>query len=225
MFYLFLLAHLVADFALQPLWLVLRKRHWYGLAIHVALVMICMLALGLVEPAARALWPAMLAISAIHYGADWWKVRYGDKLFGLPWVPYALDQIIHVTTLVVVLSCAVPMAQLWSPDAVAFGWVAIYLSGYILAALAAPITLIVLFDPSFRHAAQAAQARVRCLVAASAVLSLSLLAGPAALPVTLAGLAWATRRPASSHPLDTPNGLMAVVLVAATTGALLAGLR
>ena len=31
MFYLFLFAHLVADFALQPFWLVLRKRHWDGL--------------------------------------------------------------------------------------------------------------------------------------------------------------------------------------------------
>ena len=28
MFYLFLLAHLVADFVLQPYWLVVRKRRW-----------------------------------------------------------------------------------------------------------------------------------------------------------------------------------------------------
>ncbi|PDW03323.1 DUF3307 domain-containing protein [Candidatus Viridilinea mediisalina] len=225
MFYLFLLAHMIADFALQPLWLVRRKRYWYGLVIHIGLVLVCMLALGLLEPAARALWPAMLAIGAIHFLADWWKVNYGDGLFKQPLVPYLLDQVIHIGTLVLVLSLVVPPAQLWSPDAVAYGWLAIYLNAYMLAALAVPITLIVLFDPSFRHAAQAAHARARSLLAAVVVLSLSLLAGPLALPVTLAGLAWALRRPASQHPLDTPSGIMAVVFVAATTGALLAGLR
>ncbi len=34
MLYLFLFAHLVADFVLQPFWLVQRKRHWDGLLIH-----------------------------------------------------------------------------------------------------------------------------------------------------------------------------------------------
>lgn len=225
MFYLFLLAHIIADFALQPLWLVRRKRYWYGLVIHVGLVLICMLALGLVVPAAQAIWPAMLAIGAIHFLADWWKVNYGDRLFKQPLVPYLLDQVIHIATLVVVLSVVVPPAQLWSPEAVAYGWMAIYLNAYMLAALAVPITLIVRFDPSFRHAAQAARARMRSLLVAVTVLSLSLLAGPLALPMTLAGLAWALRRPASPHPLDAPNGIMAVVFIAATTGALLSGLR
>lgn len=222
MFFLFLLAHLAADFALQPLWLVHRKRRWDGLFIHVGVVLTCMLALALVEPAARGLWPAILGIGAIHLAADRWKVRYADRFFRPPFVPFLLDQAIHVATIAVALSLALPAQQVWSPDASALAWPAIYLSAYIVAALATPIALIVLLDPGFQHAAQAARARARSLVAALAVLTLSLVAGPAALPLTLVGLAVAARRPASTHPLDAPTGLLAVAIVAAATGAVLA---
>jgi hypothetical protein len=222
MFYLFLLAHLVADFALQPLWLVRRKRRWDGLLIHVGLVLLAMLALILVEPAAAALWPAMLVISAVHLAADRWKVRYADGLFRPPFVPFLLDQVIHVGTLVIVLGATLSPAQVWGLNASPWALPAIYLSGYIVAALATPIALIVLFDPGFAYAAHAAEARARSLVAAVAVLTLTLLASPVALPVTLAGLAVAARRPASAHPLDGPRGLLAVAIVAAVAGTLLA---
>lgn len=224
MFYLFLLAHLVADFALQPLWLVRRKRRWDGLLLHVAIVLGAMLALPLIEPAAAALWPAMLAIAGVHLAADRWKVRYADALFRPPFVPFLLDQAIHVGTLALALSLALPPAQVWGLDAAPAALPALYLSGYIVAALAAPIALIVLLDPAFAHAAHAARARVRSLVAAVAVLTLVLVAGPVALPVTLAGLVVAARRPASAHPLDAPAGLLAVALTAAVTGALLAAM-
>ncbi len=222
MFYLFLLAHLVADFALQPLWLVRRKRRWDGLLLHVGIVLACMLALSLVEPAAAPLWPAMLAIGAVHLAADRWKVRYADALLRPPCVPFLLDQAIHVGTLAAVLSLALPSGVVWSVAAAPLALPAIYLSGYIVAALAVPIALIVLLDPGFAHAACAARARARSLVAAVMVLSLTLLAGPLALPVTLAGLAMAARRPASAHPLDGQIGLLAVAGVAAFAGALLA---
>lgn len=221
MFYLFLLAHLVADFALQPLWLVRRKRTWDGLLIHVAIVLACMLALAVVEPAAAPLWPVMLVISAVHLAADRWKVRYADGLFRPPFVPFLLDQAIHAGTLALALGVALPPAQVWGLAASPLALPAIYLCGYIVAALAAPIALIVLLDPGFAHAAHAARARGRSLVAAATVLTLALLAGPLALPVTLAGIAVAARRPASAHPLDGPAGLLAVALAASATGALL----
>ena len=103
MFYLFLLAHLVADFVLQPYWLVVRKQRWDGLLIHGGIVLVCMLLLPLADAAALALWPAMLAITAVHIAADWWKVRYGGRIPGPPIGPFLLDQLIHVTTLCVVL--------------------------------------------------------------------------------------------------------------------------
>ena len=55
MFYLFLLAHLVADFVLQPYWLVVRKQRWDGLLLHGGIVLACMLLLPLADSAALAL--------------------------------------------------------------------------------------------------------------------------------------------------------------------------
>jgi hypothetical protein len=222
MFYLLLFAHLVADFALQPLWLVKRKQRWDGLFIHVGLVLVCMLAMIPFEPALAALWPAMIAISAIHLLADRWKVRHADRLFKPAFVPFLIDQIIHVATLAAVLSLSLPPVQVWSPAISPLAIPAIYGSIYIVAALAAPIGLIVWLDPGFRHAAMAGAARLRSLVAAAAVLSLGAFAGPLALPLTLAGLGAVSRRPLSSHPLDRPAGMLAIFTVAAVLGALLA---
>ena len=80
MFYLFLLAHLVADFVLQPYWLVVRKRRWDGLLLHGGIVLACMLLLPLADAAALALWPVMLAITAVHIVADWLKVHHGGRI-------------------------------------------------------------------------------------------------------------------------------------------------
>lgn len=222
MFYLFLLAHLVADFALQPLWLVRRKRRWDGLLLHVGVVLATMLGLIAVEPGAGGLWPAMLGISAVHLAADRWKVRHADRLFRPPFVPFLMDQGVHLATIAAALSLALPAEQVWSPAAAALAWPAIYLCGYIVAALAVPIGLIVLLDPAFEHAAEAARARARSLVVALTILTLAIVGGPAALPLTLLGLALAARSPATSHPLDAPAGLLAVSIVAASLGAALA---
>lgn len=219
MFYLFLLAHLVADFLLQPLWLVRRKSRWDGLLIHVGVVLVCMLALIPLEPAAGALWPAMLGISLVHLAADRWKVRHADRLFRPPFVPFLLDQGLHAATIAIALSLVLPAEHVWSPGASALAEPAIYLSGYLLATCAAPIALIVALDPGFQHAALAAAARVRSLLAATIVVTLALFAGPMALPLTLTGYALAARRPASAHPLDGRTGLLALLIVAALLGA------
>ncbi|NTW97484.1 MAG: DUF3307 domain-containing protein, partial [Oscillochloris sp.] len=161
MFYLFLLAHLVADFMLQPLWLVRRKRGWDGLLIHVGIVLLCMLALIPLEPTARALWPTMLAISVVHLAADRWKVRYADRLLRPPFVAFVLDQVIHAATLIVALSLVLPTEQVWSLHASPLAQPAIYAACYLVAAFAAPIGLIVALDPTFQHASLAAAARLR----------------------------------------------------------------
>jgi hypothetical protein len=222
MFYLFLFAHLVADFVLQPFWLVQRKRRWDGLLIHVAVVLACMLALALIEPAAAGLWPAMLGITALHLAADRWKVRHADALLRPPVVPFLVDQAIHVGVLAVVLGLFVPPEALWDLRATPLARPALFGSGYLAAALATPIALIVLFDPRFAHAASAAGARLRCLLVATVVFALALFGGPLAMPFALAGIAAAASRPASAHPLDAPLGLLVVALGAASVGTLLA---
>jgi Protein of unknown function (DUF3307) len=221
MFYLFLLAHLVADFILQPYWIVERKRRFDGLAIHCGIVLTCMALLPLVDPDARELWPAMLIITAIHFGADWWKVNHGHSIPGPPIVPFMVDQLIHVTTLVTVLSLAVPADQLWSIAGSPSAHMAITAAVYVIAAFATPIAVMVWLDPRFEFLALAGKARLRCLVAGIGVVSLMLVSGVLAFPAALVGLTVATRRPFSSHPLDAPAGLLTVITVAASLGALL----
>lgn len=221
MFYLFLLAHLVADFLLQPFWLVQRKRYWDGLLIHVGVVLLCMLALMLIEPGTRQLWPAMLVITAVHLAADRGKVRYGDRIPGPPIGPFLLDQLIHIATLALVLDAALPAAQVWQTDASAYAPLAIVACAFVAAACATPIAVMIWLDPAAQNTALSGQARVRSFVLAGGVLALTLMGGALALPATLLGLTFALRHPQSRHPLDRPTGLLTVLCVGASLGALL----
>lgn len=222
MFYLFLLAHLVADFVLQPYWLVVRKRRWDGLSIHGAIVLVCMLLLPLIDQSALALWPLMLAITAVHMAADWWKVRFGDRIPGPPIGPFLLDQLIHISTLCVALSLALPSARVWSLAASPLALAALYASAYITAACATPIGVMIWLDPAFTNAALAGGARIRSLLAGISVVSLTLFGGLLALPATLIGAVVMARHPRSDHPLDMPSGMIAVICIAAGLGTVLA---
>lgn len=218
MIYLFLLAHLVADFILQPYRLVVRKRRWDGLLLHGAIVLACMLALPLVERAALALWPTMLGIAAVHIAADWSKVRYGDRVPGPPIVAFLLDQAIHVATLMAALRLVLPAGHVWSLADSRWAYVALCAAVYVVAACATPIAVMIWLDPASEHAALSGGARARSLVAGALVVSLALLAGVLALPATLLGLVVVARRPISAHPLDMPAGLLLVLCVAAALG-------
>lgn len=222
MFYLFLLAHLVADFMLQPYWLVQRKRRWDGLLIHGGAVLACMLLLALADARTLALWPAMLGITAVHVAADWWKVNYGDHLSAIPIIPFLLDQVIHISTLCVALSLALPPEQVWTLAGSPIAHTAVYAAAYVVTAFAAPIGVMIWLDPAFKHIALAGRARLRSLLAGTLVISLTVFGGVVALPATLLGLAVVTRAPRSVHPLDQQAGLLAVLCIAATLGVLLA---
>jgi hypothetical protein len=218
MFYLFLAAHLVADFILQPLWLVQRKRRWDGLLIHTGLVLLCMFGLGLIEPVAWTLWPWMLLIAAIHFVADWWKVHHAGSMFRPPIVAFVLDQVVHIGTIALVLSLAMAPAAIWGLNSFAYARLALTLGVYIIAAFAVPIGLIVALDPAFHHAATAPMARARALISATGVLGLTIYGGPLALPLVLIGVALASV-PLAQHPLDAPRGRLTVMSVAALLGA------
>ena len=223
MIYLFLLAHLVADFVLQPYWLVLRKRRVDGLLIHCAIVLACMLALPLIDRSALALWPTMLGITVVHFVADWCKVRYGNRIPGPPIVPFLLDQVIHCATLIVALGLALPSEQVWSLAASPVAPLATWAAAYVIAACATPIGVMIWLDPALQHAALSGRARLRSLLAGGGVVSLMLLGGPLALPATLLGLIMGARRKATMpvHPLESPVGFLTVLCVAASLGAVL----
>jgi hypothetical protein len=222
MIYLFLLAHLAADFVFQPYWLVVRKQRSDGLLIHGGIVLACMLMLPLADRATLALWPAMLGITAVHIVADWWKVRCGDRVPGPPIVPFMLDQAIHVATLGAALALALPTEQVWAPAASPIAPAAIWAAAYVIAACATPIAVMIWLDPSFQHAALGGRARIRSLLTGAGGVSLALLGGPLALPAALFGLVVVARRPRSAHPLDTHVGFLTVLCVASALGAALA---
>lgn len=223
MIYLFLLAHLVADFALQPYWLVVRKRHWDGLAIHGAIVFTCMFALGLFDRAVLALWPAMIGITVVHVFADWWKVHRADRMLKPAIIPFLLDQVIHVATLVSVLSLAVPQGTIWTLT-VMHANAALHIAAYIVAGLAVPIGIMIWRDPGFTHAALAPSARLRSLAIGAIGVSLVLFAGPLALPVGLGGLMMLMPRQ-MAHPLDRAEGRLAVLFLATVCGLVVVTLR
>ena len=222
MFYLFLFAHLVADFVLQPFWLVQRKRTWGGLFMHGGIVLACMLALPLFDRATLGLWPAMLTITAIHIAADRLKVRHGHRIPGPPIGPFLLDQLVHLTTLTVALGLALPASAAWSLHASPWALWALYGSGYIVAACAVPIGAMIWLDPTFSKQGLAAGARIRSLFAAAGVITLALYAGALALPVALLGVALVARQHASPHPLDGATGVFITTTCAACIGAALA---
>lgn len=219
MFYAFLLAHLVADFILQPFWLVLRKRRWDGLLLHGSIVFACMLALGLVDRALLELWPAMLMITAIHTAADWWKVHRADRFLRPPIVPFLLDQALHIGTIAAVLSLWLPARSIWASSTL-FATAAIYLSAYVVAACAVPIGITVWLDPEFAHAALARGARMRGLLFGVLGVSLVALVGVLALPALLLGFAAVVRLRISDHPLDTPAGAFTMLVSTTLLGAL-----
>lgn len=217
MFFLFFLAHLVADFALQPYWLVARKRRWDGLLIHGAIVLVCMLALALINSTALALWPLMLGITLIHVCADWWKVHRADQLMRPAIIPFLLDQGIHALTLIGLLSSVLPQSLVWS-QALPGTEFAVYAAAYLIAGLAVPIGVMIGCDPGFRHAALAPAARLRSLAIGTLGVGLVLFAGTFALPIGLMGLVFWLRKPAD-HPLDRLGGRLCVLGSGALLGA------
>jgi hypothetical protein len=160
----------------------------------------------------------MLLIAAIHLAADWWKVNHADSLFHPPIVAFVLDQVVHIGTLALVLSMALPAAQVWSLDSFTLARPALLASAYIIAACAVPIGLIVALDPRFHHAAAAPMARIRALVMTTGVLALTIFGGPLALPLMLIGVALVNGVP-TLHPLDAPRGRLLMMIIAAVVGA------
>lgn len=224
MLYLFLFAHLVADFVLQPYWLVVRKQRWYGLAIHGAIVFACMLALGIIDRALLALWPMMVAITIVHILADWWKVHRADRILRPAIVPFLLDQVIHAATLVGALSLALPQATVWTITP-SHANSALYGVAYVIAGLAVPIGIMVWRDPLLQHAALAPRARLRSLAIGAAGVSLVLFAGPLALPIGLGGLLVVSSQPPLAHPLDRTEERLRVLFLAALCGVVVMALR
>lgn len=100
MIWYILFAHFIADYPLQPMWLIRRKKHLWGLGLHVGVHLITMLAV--VGAARRVVWPFLLVLTGIHFFIDLGKNVINEVR--PEWVigPYVVDQIFHYISIVLI---------------------------------------------------------------------------------------------------------------------------
>lgn len=135
-FWMLMLAHLVADYPLQPDWMVQAKRTWRGLTLHAGVHLATLL---LLAGAGRSvLWPFLLALAALHFAIDAFKSWLALARPGLVSGPYIFDQFLHLISLLVVavwIVAVVPSAAI--PD---YGAWMLYAAGFLAATYAWYIT-------------------------------------------------------------------------------------
>jgi hypothetical protein len=128
MFWYLLFAHLLADYPLQPTWMVMQKTRLGVLGLHVGVHLGVMLAV--VGAARQIIWPYLLLITAVHFMIDLLKNWFTAVRPGWVVGPYIVDQILHYITLWIVAAwvgdSAVMAALPLSIDAL------IYLNAYLL---------------------------------------------------------------------------------------------
>jgi len=123
LFWRLLLAHLLADYPLQPNALVARKGRAAGLVLHIAIhLLVSML---LVWPVLGRIWPALLFVALFHALLDRSKISLARRAGLAEGRAYLLDQALHVGSLACVAwygglatgSAVLPVAR-WSVQAV-----------------------------------------------------------------------------------------------------------
>lgn len=102
MFWTLALAHLIGDYPLQTDRLVLAKRHWRGLALHVAIHLTVMLLLTGRD--SLVVWPQLLVLAALHFAIDSLKNFESTRWPRFVVLPYLLDQLLHIISIVLVAS-------------------------------------------------------------------------------------------------------------------------
>jgi len=100
MFWNLLLAHLLGDYPLQPMWLVRSKSQMWGLVLHGSIHLLTLLLL--VGPFRGEIWPQILALAIFHFFVDVVKYRLTDS--HPEWVvsSYFVDQAVHLVSIIVV---------------------------------------------------------------------------------------------------------------------------
>lgn len=126
MFWLLYLAHFLGDYLLQPGWLVVAKREWPGLTLHVSLHLATMLVL--VGSIRRLIWPYLLLLAALHFAIDVLKNLFFK--YRPQWVvgPHLFDQFLHLLSILLVTNLIqgavpenlLPENQVWPVYAIGY---------------------------------------------------------------------------------------------------------
>jgi hypothetical protein len=148
MFWYLLLAHLIADYPLQPTWMVRNKVHLWALSLHVGVHLVAMLAI--VGQIRQVIWPQILALAFAHFIIDVGK----NTVYRLKpeWViaPYLIDQLFHYISIWLV-SVWIGRAHGSLPLPLAVPWVILAI-GYLLVTYVWFITENILYyaNPRYR---------------------------------------------------------------------------
>ena len=129
MFWQLLLAHLLADFPLQPLWLVRSKQFFWGLAVHAAIHFLTLL--FVVGGLRGTIWPQLLVLALIHFTIDVTKYRLGSRRPDWVTTPYFIDQTVHILSVLLVTAWIATIVP--EPPLAVAPSVAIVASAYLVA--------------------------------------------------------------------------------------------
>jgi len=101
MFYYLLLAHLLADYPLQPTWLVRNKYRWGVLVLHASIQFLTGLFVVWFFNSSSVIstWPYLLFLAVVHFLIDLAKNTLSRVRPAWVKVPYVLDQLMHVLSI------------------------------------------------------------------------------------------------------------------------------
>jgi hypothetical protein len=97
MFWQLLLAHFLADYPLQPRWLLAAKQRLWGLLLHVTIHFLS--ALLLVGDVRWKLLLPLLGLALVHFVIDLTKYRLAVTRPAWVRLPYLIDQLLHMVTI------------------------------------------------------------------------------------------------------------------------------
>ncbi|MEP7284257.1 MAG: DUF3307 domain-containing protein [Chloroflexota bacterium] len=95
-----LLAHMLADYTLQTNWLIVRKgQSWDGLALHG--FMVFLMAVMVLPGYLSVLLGPLVVLALVHTFQDWVKIYTGPRIKIHPFIPYMIDQFLHITAILI----------------------------------------------------------------------------------------------------------------------------
>ncbi len=128
MFWQLLLAHFIADYPLQPNWMVRAKRRPAVLGLHVTVHFL--VSALLVFPYFFSVWWGLLVLAIVHYVIDYLRLRYKPHRPGAGSAAYVVDQLLHYASILMIVgwlrAAAGPFQPLFPAS------LAIITTGYVL---------------------------------------------------------------------------------------------
>ena len=91
---------MLADYTLQTNWLIVRKgQSWDGLALHG--LMVFLMSVMVLPGYLSVLLGPLVGLALVHTFQDWVKIYTGPRIKIHPFIPYIIDQFLHITAIII----------------------------------------------------------------------------------------------------------------------------